>query len=214
MPARQPYIPPRDLLDLAIGELDSSIRNPNILAYVPYPEQKRFHECDYFGRYISGGNRGGKTNSLVAELVWWGTDTHPYLERPESWGRGPLSQRVVVVDVEKGVNQIILPKLKNLVPRSELIDGNFDKSWDPKGLIFTFANGSTIDFLTYGMALERQGGVPRHMVYFDEIPPQEIFIEGMMRSSTTAAAGSSQLPALRAWAGPTTRSCRRSSPAS
>jgi phage terminase large subunit-like protein len=181
MPVKKTYIPPADLLDLVVGELDSSLRHPSILAYQPYPEQERFHRSDAFGRYISGGNRGGKTNSLVAELIFWGTNTHPYLKRPETWGHRPLQQRVIVVDIEKGINQIILPKLKQLVPRSEMVEGSFDKSWDSKGLIFTFANGSTIDFLTYGMALERQGGVPRHIVYFDEIPPQEIFIEGMMR---------------------------------
>lgn len=181
MPVKPPYVPPADLLDLVVGEIEQSVLKPNILAYKPYPEQHRFHTCDAFGRYISGGNRGGKTNSVVSEAIWWATDTHPYLKRPKSWGRGPLSQRFIVVDVEKGVNQIILPKLKELVPKSYLIDGSFDRSWDAKSLIFTFANGSTIDFLTHGMTLDKQGGVPRHIIYFDEIPPQSVFIEAMMR---------------------------------
>lgn len=181
MPSKPKYIPFDDLFDAATSELERSVTSPNILAYVPYPEQERFHRCDSFGRYISGGNRGGKTNSEVAEMIWWATDTHPYQKRPESWGTGPLHQRCVVVDISKGVEQMILPKLKELVPKSYLVDGNWDKSWDSKNMIFTFDNGATIDFLTHGMTLEKHGGVPRHIVYFDEIPPQDIFNETMMR---------------------------------
>lgn len=181
MPVKSPYIPPSDLLDLVVEELDASVTKPNILAYRPYPEQERFHRSAAFGRYISGGNRGGKTNSVVAEAIWLATNTHAFKKRPKKWGNGALQMRFIVVDVEKGVNQIILPKLKELTPKSALIDGSFDKSWDAKSLIFTFANGSTIDFLTHGMTLDKQGGVPRHVIFFDEIPPQSVFIEGMMR---------------------------------
>lgn len=170
-----------ELMEVGNAELEQSINKPSILAYKPYPEQLRFHSCDAFGRYISGGNRGGKTNSIVAEMIYWGTDTHPYLERPAIWGTGPLHQRCIVVDVEKGVNQIILPKLKELCPKSALINGSFEDSWDPKALVFTFANKSTIDFLTHGMTMDKHGGVPRHIVYFDEIPPIALFNEAMMR---------------------------------
>lgn len=170
-----------DLLGLAVKELEESVTKPNILSYTPYPEQERFHKCDLFGRYVSGGNRGGKTDSVVVEAIWWATNTHPFLKRPESWGTGALELRFVVVDVSKGVEQIILPKLKRWCATSMLIDGSFEKSWDSNNMIFTFSNGSTIDFLTHGMGLEKFGGVPRHIVFFDEEPPQHIFNETLMR---------------------------------
>lgn len=181
MPAKPAHVPLTDLFALAVTELDRSVNKPNVLSYIPYPEQKRFHESCKVGRYVAGGNRGGKTDSIVVESIWWATDSHPYKKRPESWGTGPIQQRFVVVDVSKGVEQIILPKLKRWTAGSMLIDGNFDKSWDAKNLIFTFANGSTIDFLTHGMELDKHGGVPRHIIYFDEEPPQHIFNENMMR---------------------------------
>ena len=181
MVSKASYVPISDLLDLVVAELDTSVTKPNILAYRPYPEQERFHRCDAFGRYISGGNRGGKTNSVVAEAIWWATDTHPYRKRPRSWGNGAIFQRFIVVDVAKGVEQIILPKLKEMVPKSYLVRGSFDQSWDSKNLIFTFSNGSTIDFLTHQMTLDKHGGVPRHIIYYDEIPPQEVFNENAMR---------------------------------
>jgi phage terminase large subunit-like protein len=172
-----------DLFELALGELDGSIRKPNILAYggKPYPEQERFHKSDKRGRFLSGGNRGGKTDAEVVESIWWATNTHPYLKRPESWGNGAIQIRFVVVDIAKGVEQIILPKLKRWMTSSMLIEGSWDKSWDAKNLILTFSNGSTMDFVTWGMDMMKLGGVPRHIIFFDEEPPQNIFNESMMR---------------------------------
>lgn len=181
--ARKPEPTLKDLFELALDELDSSVRKPNILAYgqKDYPEQKRFHMTAKRGRFLSGGNRGGKSDAEVVEAIWWATNTHPYIPRPESWGNGPLNIRFVVVDIAKGVEQIVLPKIKRWATTSMLVDGSFDKSWDAKNLIFTFSNGSTIDFVTWGMDLMKLGGVPRHLIFFDEEPPQHIFNESMMR---------------------------------
>ena len=61
-----------ELLQLAIAELDQSVHQPNILNYgeKEYPEQLRFHKSDALGRYLSGGNRGGKTSAIVVEAIW------------------------------------------------------------------------------------------------------------------------------------------------
>lgn len=183
MPARtkQPSI--NDLFNLAVDELDRSINKPNILRYgeKKYPEQERFHRTNKPGRFVSGGNRGGKTDAEVVEAIWWASNTHPFLERPKTWGTGPLQLRMVVVDVAKGVEQIMLPKFKRWMTKSMLLDGSWEKSWDSDAMILTFSNGSTIDFVTHGMTLDKHGGVPRHMIFFDEEPPQPIFNEGMMR---------------------------------
>lgn len=170
-----------DLFEQAQQELEESIHKTNLYGYQPYPEQERFHRSQAFGRYISGGNRGGKTDAAVVDAIWTATGTHPYRPWPERWGRGPLQLRFIVVDIDQGVNEIILPKLRRWVPKSYLVDGLFEKSWDSGSLTFTFSNGSTIDFLTHNMDLKKHGGVPRHAIYFDEIPPQGIFNENAMR---------------------------------
>lgn len=169
------------LLDFAIQELDAPLRRGNRLNYKPYPKQEEFHRSTCFGRYVSGGNRAGKTDAEVMEAIWWCTDTHPYLSRPESWGSGPIRGRFVVVDIVKGVEDIILPKLRRWCATSDLINGKFEDSWDARQLVFTFRNGSSIQFLTHGMDLDKHGGVPLHFVFFDEIPPQNVFNENMMR---------------------------------
>lgn len=171
-----------DLFGTVVDEVERSVSSkPNILNYVPYDEQEAFHKSEKPGCYISGGNRGGKTDAIVVDAIWWATNTHPWRRRPEKWGYGPIQIRFIVVDIVKGVEQIILPKLRRWVAPSMCIGGSFDKSWDARTLIFTFSNGSTIDFLTHAMDLSKFGGVPRHIIYFDEIPPQPIFVESMMR---------------------------------
>jgi len=180
-----PSPPPKatrlDLFGIVAEELNRSVTKPNVLNYQPYPEQEAFHRCPLKGRYVAGGNRGGKTDAIVVDAIKNATNTNQYWQRPVEWGNGAIQLRFVVVDINKGVEQIILPKLKRWCAPSMLIDGRFEKSWDPGKLVFTFANGSTIDFLTHGMTLDKHGGVPRHIIYFDEEPPQDVFNENMMR---------------------------------
>lgn len=174
----------KELFDLAIDELEISTRRGNALTYIPYSDQLGYHQSQCLGRYASGGNRAGKTDAQVLDAYWYATNTHPYRKREElhpTWGSGPVQLRFVVVDVAKGLEQILLPKMKRWIPRSACINGSFDDSWDKNNYIFTFANGSTIDVLTYGMTIEKHGGVPRHGIYFDEEPPREIFNENMAR---------------------------------
>src|SRR5690606_16852282 len=111
-------------------ELDQSIHKTNILNYVPYPEQERFHKSQATIRFASGGNRGGKTDSAVVDAIWTATNTHPYRAWPEEWGKGPIQLRFIVVDIDQGVNEFIIPKLRRWVAKSMLIEGAFEKSWD------------------------------------------------------------------------------------
>jgi phage terminase large subunit-like protein len=173
-----------DLFDLAFTEIEQANRRGNALTYVPYSDQVGYHSSQTRGRYATGGNRAGKTDAQVLDMYWTATDSHPYRDRDRlhpTWGHGPVNLRWFAPDVEKGIKQILLPKLRRWVPRSACINGDFFESWDPQAGVFTFENGSTLDVLTYGMSFEKLGGVPRHAVYFDEEPPLEIFNETMMR---------------------------------
>ena len=169
------------LMNMALAELDTAITRPNILSYTPYPAQKAFHECQLYGRYMSAGNRAGKTTAAVVDAIWVAMDIHPYRKRPARWGTGAVKLRFVVVDVDKGVHGIILPELKRWCSTSMLVNGDFQDSWNNSTLVFTFSNGSTIQFLTHGMDLDKHGGVALHGVYYDEIPPQAVFGENSMR---------------------------------
>lgn len=181
MPQKKEDFSVGSLLTLARDELASSVHQGNILSYKGYPKQMEFHECDAWGRYVAGANRSGKTDSAVVEMIWIATNTHPYWKRPPHWGEGAIQCRFIVVDIVKGVEKIILPKLKRWLATSMLTNGNWEDSWDNRTLTLTLANGSTIEFLTHGMDLDKHGGVPLHFIAFDEEPPQSVFNENMLR---------------------------------
>lgn len=171
------------LFGLAIKSVEDSIKRPNILTLgeVPYPEQDRFFKSLKMGRFVSGGNRGGKTDAIVIDGVLTALNQHPYRPRNPLWGNGPVQLRYVVPDVGVGVTQTMVPKFQRWIPPEELKDGSWARAWDPNNYIITFRNGSTIDFVTHNMLLLKLGSVPRHALYFDEEPPQDVFNESMMR---------------------------------
>ena len=169
------------LMDLAIDQLDAAINRPNIRSYKPYPAQLAFHQCQLTGRYMSAGNRAGKTTAAVIDCIWTAMDQHPHRDRDPRWGHGPLRLRWVAVDVDKGIHGIALPEFKRWVSPTMLVNGSWDDSWNNSTLTLTFSNGSTVQFLTHGMELDKHGGVAMHGIYFDEIPPHSVFNENLMR---------------------------------
>lgn len=171
------------LLEIAAAELQQSIERPNVFNFdeKPYPEQDRFFRSLCPGRYIAGSNRGGKTDAAVIDATLHAMDAHPFRKRPAEWGSGPIQIRFLVVDVAKGIEQVMVPKFQRWVPANALKGGTWSRAWDSNNYILTFENGSTIDFVTWGMDLSKLGGVPRHIIYFDEEPPQDKFNELMMR---------------------------------
>lgn len=166
-----------DVLQDFSKELSESVTKPNVYGYKPYPKQERAHRSQKYGRLILGGNRAGKTDWNVVEMIWWLCGIHPYRSTPPT----PIMGRCIVVDIVKGIDKIMLPKLKRWMPKEYLIDGSWDKSWDDRRKTLTLTNGSELDFLTYEMDMDKHGGVPRHFISFDEEPPQHIFNEAMQR---------------------------------
>ena len=49
----------------------------------------------YAHRYLIGGNQSGKSMTGGREAAWMFTETHPYWERPEEWGKMPLTMLIV-----------------------------------------------------------------------------------------------------------------------
>lgn len=170
-----------NLFDLATEQLDVAIHRPNINSYRPYPAQLDFHTCTLTGRYMSAGNRAGKTTAAVIDAIDVAMGRETWRKRDPRWGNGPLRLRWVAVDVDKGVHGIALPEFKRWMSTSMMVNGSWEDSWNNTTLTLTFSNGSTIQFLTHGMELDKHGGVAMHGIYFDEIPPHAVFNENLMR---------------------------------
>lgn len=163
----------------AIGSaLRQSIRQPDIHGYQPHDKQVVFHSSDSHGRQFIGGNRSGKTVGGAAEACFYSRLEHPF--KPLPWDE-PTRGRVVTVDVTQGIEKIVKPEIQKWMPKSALIDGSWEKSYNKELRTLTLANGSFIEFLTYEQDLEKFAGTSRHWVWFDEEPPEDIYTECMLR---------------------------------
>lgn len=158
--------------------LRDTVRAPNIYNYIPHEKQVLFHESIVPKRQFVGGNRSGKTFAGGAESVWYATGKHPYKTLP--WAT-PTRGRIVTVDFKQGWEKIIKPLLQALIPKTLLIDGSWDKSFDKDLHTLTLDNGSMIEIMSYEQDLDKFAGTSRHWIWFDEEPPHEIFTECMLR---------------------------------
>lgn len=165
------------LEELAIKLRDAS-KKPNVLNYNPNSDIHRsFHESTKVGRILRGGNRSGKSVAGAVESIWRATGRHPFQTTHDI----PIRGRVVTVDIEAGINQIILPLLKQWIPQSEMINNSFEDSWSNRKKLFTLRNGSTIEIKTHQQEVESFAGVPLHWIWFDEECPKAIFDECRLR---------------------------------
>lgn len=165
------------LRDEFLGSLRRRVDRPSLLGYEPYDIQERFHSDDSVGRLLLGGNRAGKTVSGATEACFWLTGHHPYRQVPEP----PVFGRGVSVDIEQGLKKIMLPELDRWLPRSVLIGGSWEQSYDKQSRVLTLANGSKMDFLTGEMDTEKHAGTSRNFCWIDEECPESIFNENMLR---------------------------------
>jgi hypothetical protein len=68
---------------------------------------------------------------------------------------------------------VIFPLIRQWVPRPQLLDESWEKAFSKQRRVLTFANGSTIQFLTFEQDLDAHAGAALHRVHFDEEPEGE-----------------------------------------
>ncbi len=153
---------------------------PNIKKYSPHEKQHIFHSSRKKRRLYIGGNRSGKTTAGVCEGIWRASKTHPFNPALNEIV-GPTRGRVVAVDFGKGVDQIIIPQYKQWTPPNYLRGGVWERAYDSGARILHFANGSTIEFMSYDQDLDKFAGTSRHWIHFDEEPPRPIWVECLAR---------------------------------
>lgn len=165
------------MAELARG-LAKASKSPNVLSYTPNsPVHEEFHKSTKVGRLLRGGNRSGKSTSGIVESIWRATGRHPYQVTHDL----PVRGRIVTVDKDSGIEQIIKPLLKQWIPPSELVNGSWEDSWQNRGSVMKFRNGSTIDVKTHQQEVDSFAGVPLHFIHFDEECPSAIFQECRLR---------------------------------
>jgi phage terminase large subunit-like protein len=167
-----------DFLEQLAYSLERAAEKPNVLSYSPNSDvHQLFHQSAKVGRLLRGGNRSGKSTAGIVESVWRATGKHP-LQKTHNI---PVRGRIVTVDKDAGIEQIIKPLLRQWTPPSELVNGSWEDSWQNRGSVMKFRNGSTIDVKTHQQEVESFAGVPLHFVHFDEECPKAIFNECRLR---------------------------------
>lgn len=177
-------------------------RTNSILFYEPTnPQLSHFHACTKREILLSGGNRSGKSDSTLAELVIQATGMVPYSLRdryPQAkLQRRPIRARVVAVSFET-IESVIKPKLQywrwngpgapgssrghwGWIPRDCLQGQDWNKAWSEKHRTLTLADGGVIQFNSYDQEVEKLAGSSFHVTMFDELPPKSHYVECKMR---------------------------------
>lgn len=150
-------------------------------------KQERFLASKKKGKMYMGGNRSGKTVGGAANAVCYMTGEHTLHDvdgvefHLDHVPAAPTRGRIVGVDFNLGINQIIIPEIQRWLPSRYLIENSWEKSYSKTDRILTLNNGSTCEFMSYEQDREKFQGTSRHWTWFDEEPPLEIFKECLVR---------------------------------
>ena len=177
-------INPDDFFKELAEKLSLQADEPNILGFEPLIKQEIFLRSEKLKKLYAGGNRSGKTTVGIVEDIDWMAGTNRYKRTPDP----PVRGRIVGVDVEEGINKILLPTFSRWCPPSYLRGGSFYSAYDLSARTLYFENGSFAEFMSYEQDVQKFVGTSRHFVHFDEEPPQEIYIECLARLIDTDGA--------------------------
>lgn len=142
----------RDLMADAVALTAEDRKQNQILFYSPNSaRQQEVMDCCARIVGVGGGNRSGKTEVAMVDMVMCATGVFPHSQRHliKSKFRGPIQCRMVVESLTTTLEPIILPKLMwwrwdgidqpggarghwGWIPKASLIDGEWDRSWSAK----------------------------------------------------------------------------------
>lgn len=150
---------------------------------VIHQKQILFHKNASKNRWVFGGNRSGKTECGAVETVWLARGIHPYKENKARDGWVVSLSQQVQRDVAQ--NKILSYLKKEWIEDIVMISGK--KGSAVQGVIDTiyvknvFGSISKIGFKSCDQGREKFQGTSLDYIWFDEEPPEDIYIECKMR---------------------------------
>lgn len=168
-------LPPSEQRELTsiLTKLKGAVESNPLAAWVPHSKQRAFLESKTNIRAFIGGNRSGKTTAGVADLLIQACDRDatPKHLQPYKRYEPPFYCRLLTPDLLRTSEGVVMQKLRELCPRSQLKGGGWDKGYQKATRTLQFANGSWIDLsLSYETDLDKFGGTALHAIYYDEEP--------------------------------------------
>lgn len=185
---------------LSLTRLDLERRRTRLASYKPYPKQLEFHSLSavHRERLLLGANQSGKTLCGAAELAIHLTGLYPDWWSGRRWKRpirawaGSETSEVT----RDGVQRLLIGEPKDesqwgtgMIPHAHLVDTTRRQGLTGAldGAIVKHVSGgnSMLGFKTYDQGRERWQGETLDAVWFDEEPPEEVYIEGLTRTNAT-----------------------------
>ena len=150
---------------------------------VKHEKQLAFHRCKKRNRWVFGGNRSGKTECGTMECVWACRGIDPYKEnkpvngwvvsRSSEVQRDVAQEKVLSYLNKNWIADIVMAQGKKEYPEGGIIDYILIKN--------VFGTVSKLGFKTCDQGREKFQGTSLDFVWFDEEPPEDIYIECKMR---------------------------------
>src|ERR1044072_1712826 len=172
----------------ALNALDEIKEVDPLQLYEPAAEKhRRFHGAQTRIKAFLGGNQSGKsTTSIVDDLIQAvDRDCRPERLRPFKKFEPPFLCRIITPDFTETMEGVVFEKIREWVPRSQLLGGSWEAAFDKQLRKLRFATGSWFVFLTLGRDLNKFGGVTLERVHFDGEPPgakgRKIFLQALVR---------------------------------
>jgi phage terminase large subunit-like protein len=166
-------------LERQLAQLQQIVTANPLQIYQPHGKQQPFHEATTRTKAFFGGNRAGKTTAGIVDDLIQAVDADclpEHLAGYKKW-QPPFYCRIVVPDFTATLDGVIFPKIRDWVPRHQLLKGSWDKAFDKQLRRLMFANGSWFQFMTFEQDIDKFGGAALHRVHFDEEPPEPIWKE-------------------------------------
>ena len=129
-----------------------------------------------YHNYIVGGvihHNSGKTHALVAAGVSLLMGEYPWTGQKLRFP-GPIKVRLCGEDMGHHVKEVLLPKLKEFCPSGFVKSTR--KNTQGVDAHWSFANGSTLEVLSYEQDTDIYEGWDGHVVLFDEPPPRKKYV--------------------------------------
>ena len=171
-----------ELIELIqLTESWASSKDHKFYIYEPNPILKYFHMSSAKTRVVLGGNRSGKTYSLIEELACQFTGEAP----PSLQGLVPSHRlnktrknRLNTIDYPNNFVKVVWPYIQQLIPSHHVKDVIKDQ-----GRIKAITNDKDgfIEFMQYEQDVKKFQGSSRDCMAYDEEPPKSIRDENLMR---------------------------------
>ena len=177
-----------ELSDQLCNEKNRRIRQDTLKRYnqgkLVHEKQLIFHKNTKKNRWVFGGNRTGKTECGAVETVWLARGNHPYKpNKPQTSGwvvslsaqvqRDVAQQKILHYLNKDWIVDVVMQSGKKESMEYGIIDKILVRNVSGKI--------STIGFKSVDQGREKFQGTSLDYVWFDEEPPEDIYMECKMR---------------------------------